>query len=353
MIEKMDETPVSLDFTEILTALKDLSRPFPGKLLRGFSDLSPLKLKKLLPVWVDLPTARKVNLLEDLEVILEKDTIVNFDELAKAVLSDVDAAVRVLAIRLLWECEDTTLVPTLIEMLFEDPDEAVRAGTANLLGRFVYLGELDLIPDTHKISIVRNLLDVLDGEDFPQVKQRALESLGYASHPKVPELIQIALDSGDILFVSAALCAIGHTADDTWEPVVLEYIGSPDYELQYEAVRAAGELELVSAIDLLIAMLDEDEVDPDIRLAAIWSLSQIGGDTVRDTLSALLESSEDDEEIELVESALDNMDTGGERQNLKMLDYDPDEEDDGEFSDDEYSDEEFLEDEEDELEEVL
>jgi HEAT repeat protein len=349
----MDDTPITLDFNEILAALQDMSRPFPGKLLRGFSDLSPLKLKKLLPVWVNLLSTRKVNLLEDLEVILEKDTIVNFDELAKAVLSDVDAAVRVLAIRLLWECEDTTLVPTLIEMLFEDPDEAVRAGTANLLGRFVYLGELDLIPDTHKISIVRNLLEVIAGEDFPQVKQRTLESLGYASHPKIPELIKTALDSSDPLFVSSALCAIGHTADDAWESTVLEYLGSTDYEVQYEAVRAAGELELSSTIDFLVAMLDEDAVDPDIRLAAIWSLSQIGGDPARDTLTALLDSSEDEEEIELIESALENMDTGGERQNLKMLDFDPDEEDDEELSNDDFSDEEFLDDDEDDLEEDL
>jgi len=349
----MDEAPVTLDFNELLAALQDMSRPFPGKLLRGFSDLSPLKLKKLLPVWVNLPPTRKVNLLEDLEVILEKDTVVNFDELAKAVISDIDPAVRVLAIRLLWECEDTTLVPTLIEMLFEDPDEAVRAGTANLLGRFVYMGELDLIPDTHKISIVRNLLDVMVGEDLPQVKQRALESLGYASHPKIPELILTALDSRDTLFVSAALCAIGHTADDAWESTVLEYLGSTDYEVQYEAIRAAGELELSSTIDFLVAMLDEDTVDPDIRLAAIWSLSQIGGDAARDTLTALLESSEDDEETELIESALDNMDSGGDRQNLKLIDFDPDEEDDEELAREEFSDEEFLEDEDDEQEEDL
>jgi HEAT repeat protein len=349
----MDEAPITLDFNEILESLQDMSRSFPGKLLRGFSDLSPLKLKKLLPIWVNLPSTRKVNLLEDLEVILEKDTIVNFDELAKAVLSDVDPAVRVLSIRLLWECEDTTLVPTLIEMLFEDPDEAVRAGTANLLGRFVYLGELDLIPDTHKISIVRNLLDVIAGEDLPQVKQRALESLGYASHPKISDLIKTALDSGDTLFVSAALCAIGHTADDAWESTVLEYIGSTDYEIQYEAIRAAGELELTSTLDFLVAMLEEDTVDPDIRLAAIWSLSQIGGDTARDTLTALLEGSEDEEEIELIESALDNMDTGGDRQNLKMLDFDPDEEDNEELAGEEFSNEEFLDEEADELEEDL
>lgn len=342
----MDETILPLDFNETLTALQDLTRPFPAKLLRSFSDLTPLKIKKVLPIWVNLPPQRKISLLEDLEDILEKDTIVNFDELAKAVLSDVDAAVRVIAIRLLWECEDTALVAPLLEMMFEDPDEAVRAGAANLLGRFVYLGELEEIPDSTKVSIVRNLLDVMSSEELPQVKQRALESLGYSSHPKVTELIQNALASSDTLWVSAGLCAIGHSADEAWEPVVLEHLESTEYEIQYEAIRAAGELELTSAIDILVSLLEEEVEDPEVRMAAIWSLSQIGGDTALDTLSAMLESSEDEDEIELIESALDNMDPAGERQNMKMLDFDPDAEDDEPFASEEVFDEDDFDEEE-------
>jgi HEAT repeat protein len=343
----MDEISLPLDFNETLAALQDLTRPFPAKLLRSFSDLSPLRIKKFLPIWVTLPLQRKIGLLEDLESILEKDTIVNFDEMAKSILSDVDAAVRVMAIRLLWECEDVQLVPPLIEMMFEDADEAVRAGAANLLGRFVYLGELDLIADTHKVSIVRNLLEVISGEDMPQVKQRALESVGYSSHPKVPELIKAALAENDTMWVSAALCAIGHTVDEVWEPEVLEHLESTDYEVQYEAVRAAGELELPSATDSLVALLDEEEVDGEIRMAAIWSLSQIGGDTARDTLAALLETSEDEDEIELIESALDNLDPAGERQNMKLLDFDPDADDDEEFTSDDFSDDISFDEEED------
>lgn len=340
----MDDDLERIDFTECLEALVDLSRPFPARLLRGFSDLSPVQIKKILPAWVELPSQRKISLLEDLEETLEKDTLVSFDALANAVLSDIDPKVRLLAIRLLWESDDTKLIPVIIEMMMEDQEEAVRAAAANFLGRFVYLGELESIPDTHKISIVRNLLEVLAGEDFPQVKHRALESLGYSSHPKIPSLIEGALKSGDTLWTSAALCAISHSADDNWAAVVLQHIANSEHEIQFEAIRAAGELELTSAVEPLSILLDDETVDPEIRMAAIWSLSQIGGDLARNTLVGTLEISQDDDEIELIEAALENLENEIDPQSFKLLNFDPD-------KDEEESDEEaFFEDDSDDLE---
>jgi HEAT repeat protein len=327
----MDSSLEQIDFTELLTSLQDLDHPFPPKLIRGFSDLSSHQLKKLLPIWVTLPSHRKISLLEDLEEILEKDTLVCFDQLAIAVISDPDPRVRILAIRLLWEYEDPKIISTVIDMMLEDSEEAVRAIAANYLGKFVYLGELESIPDTYKISVVRNLLEVLAGEDLPQVKHRALESLGYSSHPKVTSLINSALNSGDLLWVSAALAAISHSADETWEPQVLENIQSSEHEIQFEAVRAAGELELTSAVDPLAAILEEDDSDPEIRLAAIWSLSQIGGDFARDILQSLAETTEDEDELEILESAMDNLNSGLESPNYKLMDFDPDSEDEEEL----------------------
>jgi HEAT repeat protein len=230
-------------------------------------------------------------------------------------------------------------------MMMEDQEEAVRAAAANFLGRFVYLGELETIADTHKISIVRNLLEVLAGEDLPQVKHRALESLGYSSHPKIPSLIEGALNSGDTLWTSAALCAISHSADDSWETVVLQHITNSEHEIQFEAIRAAGELELVSAIEPLANILEDDMADPEIRMAAIWSLSQIGGDFARNTLVGTLETSQDDDEIELIEAALENLENDIDPQSFKLMNFDPD-------NDEEETEEDtFIEDDSDDLEE--
>jgi len=75
--------------------------------------------------------------------------------------------------------------------------------------------------------------------------------------------------------------------------------------LRAEAARAAGELELAeSVLDLVDLTEDADE---DVRMAAIWSLSQIGGDKARRTLESLLRESRDDDETDFLETALDNL----------------------------------------------
>ncbi len=321
----MDDNLTKIDFNDILTSLQDLDHPFPPSLLRGFSDLNAFQLRKLLPIWVTLPPLRKVSLLEDLEDTMEKDTLVNYDQLAIAVLSDPDPKVRILAIRLLWEYDNPRIIPSITDMMLEDSDEAVRAAAANILGKYVYLGEMETISDTHKISVVRNLLEVLGGEDLPQVKQRALESLGYSSHSKVPSLIKTALQSGETLWMSAALCAISHSADEIWLPQVIENLDSTEHEIQFEAVRAAGELELTDALEPIASILEDEVADPEIRMAAIWSLSQIGGDVARNTLQGVLESIQDEDEIELIEAAFENMETGIGSESHKLLDFDPDE----------------------------
>ena len=91
--------------------------------------------------------------------------------------------------------------------------------------------------------------------------------------------------------------------------------------IQLEAVRAAGELELDSTRRILLDLLEEEAQDSDIRSAIIWSLSQIGG-RIRETLEKLAEETEDDEEIEILEDALDNLSFTEDVGLYSMLDMD-------------------------------
>jgi HEAT repeat protein len=75
--------------------------------------------------------------------------------------------------------------------------------------------------------------------------------------------------------------------------------------LRTEAARAAGELEIPEAVGLLMEML-QDPIE-EARTASIWSLSQIGGDEVRETLEQLYDEAQEDEELEFIESALENL----------------------------------------------
>lgn len=308
----MSESSSKIEFSQLLSSLEDQNQPFPAKYLRRFSDLSNHEVRQLTKVWPNVDTKRKVGILEDLEELAENDTLVNFDDFAKSVLSDPDPMVRVLGIRLLWECEHPSLIAILTDLMMGDPNDAVRSAAASTLGKFVLLGELDAIPEDLKISNIQNLLDVVNGHDLPQVRRRALESLGYSSHTKVPALLQNAYDSKDILWVASSLYAMGRSADDRWINHVMKKIESPDLEVQYEAIRAAGELEITSARDRFLEMLDEEIEDQDIKFALIWSLSQLGGDEVKQKLEQMLEDSEDEEEIALLERALENIEMSGE-----------------------------------------
>ena len=339
------------NFTHILEALTNYNQPFPPRMLRNFSDLTSLRLRELKAVWPALKRERKIALLEDLETVAESDTLVNFDELAKMSLSDEDPSLRVLSIRLLWECEESRLVPIFTEMMLSDPAEDVRAAAASALGKFVYLGELDAIPDALRISSLQNLFDVVSGEDLSMVRRRALESLGYSSHSKVPALIQNALAKEDTQWLTSALYAIGRSADEKWSEVVLSHLDSPDSEVKFEAVRAAGEITLEDAREPLFDILETANDDQELRFAVIWSLSQIGGQGVKRKLEEMVKRCTDDEEGEWLEKALENLELGGDLDSMEMLELDEDQIDSDEEEDLDDYDEEDLPDEDIEDEE--
>ena len=73
-------------------------------------------------------------------------------------------------------------------------------------------------------------------------------------------------------------------------------------------------------------------------MAAVWSLSEIGGEDVRETLENLLEETEDEEAIELIENALDNLIFNEDLEDFNFMDLPQDE--DINYSDTDIPDEE-------------
>ncbi|HEY3345558.1 MAG TPA: HEAT repeat domain-containing protein [Anaerolineaceae bacterium] len=314
-------------FQQVLEALLDQNRPFPPVYLNRFSDLDPQNLTALKDVWDSIPVARKRSLLEDLEETAEADTLVSFEDLARHALNDSDAQVRMTAIRLLWEVEDRHLVPVLIHLMEADPDYQVRATAASALGMFVYLGELEEIPeDVHEL-VENKLLAVTNGDDDPLVRRRALESLGYSSREEVSDLLREAYDRDNVDWLESALYAMGRSADDHWGPAILRMFGHAEATVRAEAVRAAGELELSSARESIMDLL-EGETDDDVQMAAIWSLSQIGGSGVRRLLEGMLEENDDEDIVDFIEEALENLSFSEDMGAFDFMDIDIDEKED-------------------------
>jgi len=312
-------------FSTVITALLDEKKPFPPRYLRHFSDLDPANLKLLMKTWPKVATARKLTLLEDLELLAETDTITSFDDLASALLTDPEPGVRVIAIRLLWECPDTRLVPVYLKIMQSDESEQARAVSATALGLFIYEGELEKIPEKILHSVEEALLDTTKNAESILVRRRALEALGASSREEVPPLIEAAYHRREPNWVVSALFAMGKSSDKRWEKQVLSRLHSQDEEIRSEAIRAAGELGLASARAALLDVL-ADEEDIEMRHEVIWALSKIGGEGVRERLEELIDLETDDEEADFLDEALENLLFTEELSQFDMFDFDPDDE---------------------------
>ena len=321
------------DLIEIKKALLDKESPFPPAFLYFFSDISRGELDEVQKIWPEVWTERRRGLLEDMENLAENDTLLFFDHMAVMCLEDEDPVARATAIRLLWQSDEETLIPTLINMLREDPEIVVRAAAATALGVFVYQGELEEIEESLYDKILENLIQVHTGTDNRLVRRRALESLGYATHPKVPGFIEQAYETDNEEWLQSALFAMGRSYNSRWTDWVLEMFDHPDSLVRYEAIRAAGELEAKIAREPLFDLLEEGIEDEDTYFAAIWSLSKIGGRGVRDLIESSLEQTGDPKEIQFLEEALQNLDFTEQINDFDMLLYE-DEDQDGWSSDD-------------------
>lgn len=292
-------------FQSVIDALLDSGKPFPKKYLPFFSDIDSASLQLLLDAWPRVSLTRKRTLLEDLDQLLVEDSLVSFDDLARALLTDLDAPVRAGATRLLAECGDQKLLPLYEKIIAGDPSPEVRAEAAHSLGFFVALGELEQISEAALRRAEESLLAAARDDDV-EVRRRALESLGFSAREEVPALIEAALRRESRDWRVSALIAMGRSSDERWAEPVIRMLLSEDRDVRLEAARAAGELSLPAARLPLLRMLEE-ETDPEIFSAIVWSLSQVGGEDVRVYLENLLDQTDDDDEIDFIEDALANL----------------------------------------------
>ena len=317
-----------LSFQNVLDHLSNSNKDIPHSHLKFYSDLDPKSIKLFLDVWTRVEPTRKLVLLDQLLSYLDSDTIVSYEEIGRVLLDDPDAGVRTRAIRLLVESDDPKLADKLIDIFLHDAEFAPRLEAVQLLGEFILLGELDKVNQSLQRRMEDALIGLVRSEEDSTLRKRALESLSFSSRPEIAALIESAFERIDPAWIASALRAMGRSHDERWKENVVSMLLDEDSIIKFAAVEAAGQLIIEEAVPILLQILDDEEEPEDVATAAIWALSQIGGDDARTYLVALIDQTEDEDLVEFLEDALENLNFTEEFNKFDLLTLDEDDETD-------------------------
>lgn len=318
-----------LDFNSVLDALIDEETPFPPAMWNHFSDLPAKDIQLLRKRWEFVSPQRKVNLLQDLGSLMDYDFQVSFNAFAKFCLNDDEPQVRANAIRLLFEYDHKDMIDPMLDILINDADDEVQAMAATMLGNYVFQGEMEELPEKDKERVENALLHMIDDSNSVDVQRRALEAVSFSSREEVSPLILAAYEKEEKDWRATALFAMGRSANQEWERYVLRNLDSDEPDILFEAIQAAGELYLESALPKIQEIAEAgEELDQLLRMAIARALENIGGGESLGLLTRMLEWAEDDEELEIIEQAIEYASFTNAVKMPDMFDFDMDEMDD-------------------------
>jgi HEAT repeat protein len=302
MVKFMENERSVEDILNTLNSAESVSIP----LLYHLSDLGPDELEKFCTMWPRLNEERRRIIVRHLADITEENYLVDFSDVFSFCLEDKAAPVRMASLDGLWDSERVGLIDRILKMMMSDPHMDVRSLAAATLGHFILMAEWGQIPASSVETAIDALIETLENEESePAVRRAALESLGAAPHPRVPDLIESAYDSADLGMQLSALFAMGRSADRRWLPIVLDELSSMVDEMRLEAARAAGGIGHSDAVPELADLALSDDLE--VRLAAITALGQIGSDRASEVLQGIAEDPDTVELHDTVNEALEEL----------------------------------------------
>jgi HEAT repeat protein len=216
----------------------------------------------------------------------------------RTLLDDPDPQVRAEAVACLWNSSDPAWIDVLIDKAENDPDLDVRTRGISALGHYIYEKEVAEFADEDEpgepiserdVERIVNFLFATAQDLDASVDERryAIESLAFLDEPEVDALIEWAYDQDDPRYRVSALFAMGRSGDLHWADAVLAELHSANREVQYEAVRAAGELGLHEATEDLIRLAHGRGIEKSLRLVAIYALGAAGDERAYPILEEL------------------------------------------------------------------
>ena len=266
--------------TDVIVEMADTGKALVNTHLAALSDMAAADIKNFRQVWKTIETKRRREIIMRLNELASDSVELNFDNIFLSSIRDPEADVRSEAINGLWENEQPALIPVLIDLLNNDPEEKVQATAAQALGRFALMAEINSIAPKYAIQVGQALLDVFnDRNKSIEVRRRALEAVSPLTTEQVKTAIKTAYESLDERLKISAVYAMGKNCDNKWLPFVLKELKNSDAEIRYEAVTACGEIADEDIMQYLIPAANDEDID--VQLAVIQALGKIGGNEAK------------------------------------------------------------------------
>jgi HEAT repeat protein len=267
-----------MSLESFLQTLADLSVNVPATGFVEVCDLSPAELGKFARAWYGLPVERQRRMITTMVDLAEDNPELDFCAIFKMCLKDKDQDEAVLekAMEGLWEYEDRSIIPGLIQILSSKKGPTVRAAAATALGKFPSLAQDGKILPKDICLIRDRLMEVLrDSNEDLEVRRRSLEAVAPFNTPDVKKYVCWAYESSDLKLKSSSIYAMGRTGESSWLPLLIKELQNPQSAIRYDTANACGELGDEEVIPHLLSLLQDD--DYQVQLAGIAALGKIGG----------------------------------------------------------------------------
>ena len=295
-------------FSDILSELRENNRELTYKEIQSFSDLSEENLAQFRQTWNLLSNKRKEMFFELLLVEFMSNTLMDFSEIALIGLNDEDPIIRRGSLKLLMDNRKSYFLDQLISISKQDPDTEVRLDAISTLGYFLMDMEMAERRNNKAKKVLKTLESLMESPD-KLTRLRVMEALAYVDHPAIIPLVYASLTSNIDTEIASGLRAVQNSLNQRWAANVIENLDHPNPDVQYEAIKAVGELQLKRARNRILRLLAQfDQLDDDILDATILTASQLGGNQVREMIEMIEEVFEDEEDmVDLFEEAKSNL----------------------------------------------
>ena len=268
---------------EFLETLADPSAEAAAGEFVELSDLLPAELGLFARTWLGIDAEHQRWIITTMAELAEQNPELDFSAVFKMCLKNDDETVLETAMEGLWEHEDRSIVPSLIQILRSEKSIKVRSSAAVALGKFSMLVQEGKLLPKDREAIHDSLMAVLGNEqEHVDIRRRSLEAIAPFNTKDIQKLLSSAYEAEDPLLKSSSIFAMGRTGELSWLPLLIKELQNPEPSIRYETANACGELGEEDAVPHLVSLLDDE--DYQVQLAGINALGKIGGPLAKKVL---------------------------------------------------------------------